>query len=76
LPCPQGVDIPRNFELYNEGAVFQGSPVQLNRNIYKQMVAAAKAESCIECRECEEKCPQSIPISEWMPKVHAELSAS
>ncbi len=76
MPCPQGVDIPRNFELYNEGAVFQGNPVQLNRNIYKQMIATARAESCTQCRECEEKCPQSIPISEWMPKVHAELSGS
>ncbi|KKL12661.1 hypothetical protein LCGC14_2533520 [marine sediment metagenome] len=73
---PQGVDIPRNFELYNEGAVFQGNPVRLNRNIYKQMVAAAKAESCTACRECEDKCPQSITISEWMPKVHAVLGAS
>ena len=28
---------------------------------------------CTKCGECEEKCPQEIPISEWMPKVHAVL---
>ena len=28
---------------------------------------------CIQCRECESKCTQQIPISEWMPVVHAVL---
>jgi len=32
-----------------------------------------QAGSCVQCGECEEKCPQEIPISEWMPKVHAVL---
>jgi hypothetical protein len=32
-----------------------------------------RASQCIQCRECEEKCPQSIVISEWMPVVHAVL---
>ena len=30
----------------------------------------AGADTCIQCRECEDKCLQSIPISEWMPVVH------
>ena len=32
-----------------------------------------RASACIQCRECEDKCPQSIPISEWMPIVHEVL---
>ena len=32
-----------------------------------------QASKCIQCRECESKCPQSIPISEWMPVVHQVL---
>jgi predicted aldo/keto reductase-like oxidoreductase len=31
------------------------------------------ASACIQCRECDPKCPQSIPISEWMPIIHAVL---
>jgi predicted aldo/keto reductase-like oxidoreductase len=27
----------------------------------------------VQCRECEELCPQGIPISEWMPSVHEVL---
>ena len=29
--------------------------------------------ACIQCRECESKCPQHIYISEWMPTVHEVL---
>jgi len=25
-----------------------------------------KAADCLQCRACEEHCPQHIPISEWM----------
>ncbi len=32
-----------------------------------------QAAACIQCRECEDKCPQNIPISEWMPIVHQVL---
>jgi predicted aldo/keto reductase-like oxidoreductase len=32
-----------------------------------------RAGACIQCRECEDKCPQSIPISEWMVVVHKVL---
>jgi predicted aldo/keto reductase-like oxidoreductase len=28
-----------------------------------------RADLCVACGECEEKCPQGIPISEWMVKI-------
>nr|MBP7332999.1 4Fe-4S dicluster domain-containing protein [Bacillota bacterium] len=34
---------------------------------------ASRAGSCVQCKACEEKCPQKISISEWMPKAHAVL---
>ena len=44
------------------------------RNRYSRWVAEAeRASACIQCRECEDKCPQSIPISEWMPVVQEVL---
>jgi len=33
----------------------------------------ARASSCVQCHECEPKCPQQIPISEWMTQVHQVL---
>ncbi len=32
-----------------------------------------RADNCIECLECEAKCPQSISITSWLPKVHQAL---
>jgi len=74
MPCPNGVAIPDNFQLYNNAVVFKGSSRQLNRNLYNDMPAGKRAEACIQCGECEEKCPQKIAIGEWMPRVHEALA--
>ena len=70
MPCPNGVDIPRNLQLYNNARVFEGNTKGLNKNLYNDMPAGKRAEACIQCGECEEKCPQKIAIREWMPRVH------
>jgi predicted aldo/keto reductase-like oxidoreductase len=31
--------------------------------------------NCIQCHECEEKCPQNIAIADWMPKVDELLGS-
>ena len=73
MPCPNGVDIPRNFRLYNDGVIYE-SPGR-SRRIYGWLSGddAAGADACMRCRECEAECPQSIPISQWMPVVHEVL---
>lgn len=72
MPCPNGVDIPRNLTLYNEGRMY-GRP-DLARRQYGFISEKARSAACIQCRECEPKCPQSILISEWMPKVGEVLA--
>jgi hypothetical protein len=75
MPCPNGVDIPGNFEIYNEAFLHEDIPgARFKYQIF--IPEAARASVCIACHECEDKCPQNIPISEWMPKVHALLGAS
>jgi predicted aldo/keto reductase-like oxidoreductase len=32
-----------------------------------------RADNCIACLECEEKCPQQIAISQRMPEIHDAL---
>ena len=72
LPCPAGVNIPRNFEMYNEGVAY--GDLQLSKALYNwHFQESERASSCVSCKVCETKCPQQIPISEWMPKVHASL---
>lgn len=75
MPCPNGVDIPRNLEVYNNGCIHDD--LRTARNTYQRfMNEKERASACIQCGTCEEKCPQKIPISEWMSKVHASLGAS
>jgi uncharacterized protein len=73
MPCPDGVDIPANFEHFNSTVTFGGTHQQLNKALYNGLEESRRASSCTACRQCEEKCPQNIMISDWMPKVHAEL---
>lgn len=73
MPCPNGVDIPRNFELYNQATVYGNQ--DLAKSLYNwHMPEGERASACIACGECEEKCPQQIEISEWMVRVHEMLS--
>jgi predicted aldo/keto reductase-like oxidoreductase len=67
MPCPNDVNIPRNFSVYNQGHMYN-IPDQA-REWYEGMSEQNRASACIQCRECEEKCPQHIVISEWMPIV-------
>jgi predicted aldo/keto reductase-like oxidoreductase len=74
MPCPNGVDIPRNFEIYNLAKLFAKSD-RVRKVWYRIRIPdEAKASVCIQCRECEDKCPQDILVSEWMPRIHGELS--
>jgi uncharacterized protein len=72
LPCPNGVNIPRNFEVYNQGAMFN-DPAGARRDYKMWIPDPAKAAQCIQCQECESKCPQQILISQWMPVVDEVL---
>lgn len=71
MPCPSGVDIPRNLELYNIGSMY--GVMDRQKETYQNMQADIKAAQCTQCLECEEKCPQKIIISEWMECIDSEM---
>ena len=72
MPCPNNVDIPTNFKLYN--SAINNDDLDSARSEYSNNFDAEKhASNCVQCRVCEENCPQKIVISEWLPKVHAML---
>jgi len=75
LPCPSGVNIPGMFELLNYAAMYDG--LRSARLRYDRFFTAQeRADRCTGCGECEEKCPQGIPVSEWMPRIHALLAGA
>ena len=64
MPCPSGVKIPWNLNLYNKGYMY--NTMEIQKSQYNKTDAADRASECTACLECEEKCPQNIKISEWM----------
>jgi predicted aldo/keto reductase-like oxidoreductase len=72
MPCPNGVNIPGVFEYYNRVAMY--NDLEGVRNQYSMfMNEDQRAKNCIECGECLSKCPQGIPISDWMPVIEDVL---
>lgn len=74
MPCPYGVHIPRNLGMYNTGYIYNKMAEQRAR--YARLKEGTRAADCVQCKQCEEYCPQQIQISEWMPCIHNELSTS
>ncbi|ABY91933.1 aldo/keto reductase [Thermoanaerobacter sp. X514] len=66
MPCPNGVNIPRNFGLYNEAHMY--NTYEANRRDYENL-GDAKASSCIECGTCESVCPQHLTIIDYLKEV-------
>ncbi len=73
LPCPNGVSIPVNFELFNNAAVFQGNSQTLCRNLYYFLPETERAGACLACGACEERCPQGICIAEQLERVRKQF---
>jgi len=73
MPCPNGVNIPENFRIMNLYRLY--GITEHARSVYNSMSnpdrpgRGKKAEDCIECGECEPKCPQKIPIIKQLKEV-------
>ena len=73
MPCSSGVSIPECLEMYNTACMFDAPEVaRINYNIALGGMLAGKpgfASQCLECGECEERCPQRLPIREHLKEV-------
>ena len=71
LPCPSGVNIPRILELYNEALMY--GDLETSRRMYGWLKEEERADACAQCGDCEELCPQSIGIIDWLATAHELL---
>ncbi|HHV35890.1 MAG TPA: aldo/keto reductase [Syntrophomonadaceae bacterium] len=69
LPCQQGIDIPSVF-------LFDGYYTRYDlKDWAKERYQAmdVKPDDCLECGECEERCPYNLPIREMLKEAVERL---
>jgi predicted aldo/keto reductase-like oxidoreductase/radical SAM superfamily enzyme YgiQ (UPF0313 family) len=72
LPCPASVQIPANFQQLNNLAVYQDR--SFAEFIYHHgLTTEQRASHCEECGQCEDACPQHIPIRMVLKEVAREF---
>lgn len=72
MPCPAGVDIPRNFKIWNEYGVFDNI-AKAKREYFTDLPETARAGACVKCGKCEAECPQGIPIRRDLQQVKVSM---
>jgi predicted aldo/keto reductase-like oxidoreductase len=70
MPCPQGIDVPRIFELYND-AIMYGDD-ETARSIYR--IERHRIDDCNECGNCVNACGRKIDILDWLKKARKLLA--
>ncbi len=73
MPCPHDVNIPANLEYMNYYRIY--GLKKSARELYALLgtpghyTPGLPASECQECSECEDKCPQNIPIMAQLKEV-------
>lgn len=73
MPCPKGVDIPKNFRIWNKYNVY-GNLDELRNNVRNIQNDGKWAEACVSCGLCETKCPQRILIRDNLKTLVKEIN--
>lgn len=78
MPCPAGVNIPLNFQIMNYHRVYQLTDYA--RGQYRMIgtvdwMKGNKASACVDCGECETKCPQKLEIRKQLKETAEILGA-
>jgi predicted aldo/keto reductase-like oxidoreductase len=76
-PCPSGVDIPGCFDSFNAFHTFGKTREARFQYVLRASGVLsghpAYASLCSQCRDCVEKCPQSLPIPDLLEQVVSQF---
>ena len=72
MPCPAGVEIPRNFRTWNTYHMYRNYNM-VKDEWEKHLGEEHKAQNCIKCGKCEQVCPPKLSIRADLEKVQADL---
>ncbi len=65
--CPKHIHIPDLFAVMNSREIYKDGTGESYYSIHTAQ--AGKAGDCVKCGQCEEACPQHLPIREILTKV-------
>jgi predicted aldo/keto reductase-like oxidoreductase len=74
MPCPNSVDIPSCFMYFNQAYTYDAKEKAAGVYLWALNGSFSGgvpgfASCCVQCGECEEKCPQHLPIREYLQEV-------
>jgi predicted aldo/keto reductase-like oxidoreductase len=77
MPCPSEVNIPVCLESLIHHRVYGFTDFAAMRYnlIGGPWVEGKQADECVDCGQCETKCPQKVSIRRHLREVHAELGS-
>ncbi len=73
LPCPQGISIPKLFDVYNEAYMYN-TLENLAKSYQRVIENYGNPADCAECGQCEEACPQNLSIREYLKQIKTKLA--
>lgn len=69
MPCAMDIDVPRIFEIYNDGIMY--NDIATAREIY--LLEHHHIDDCNECGSCVNACGKKIAVTDWLKKARALL---
>ncbi len=69
--CPMGIHIPEIFQILNEYRLYKN--LDRARGDYGWRPGGARASACIGCGQCEDACPQHLPIIDLLAEAAKTL---
>lgn len=72
MPCPVGIDIPKNFALWNKYHIY-GTYDHVKNAWENELKEGEKAQNCVHCGRCEGLCPQKLSIRADLERVYEDM---
>ena len=69
--CPMNIAIPKYFSLYNaDKQEIKTKSWMPQQEYYSRLTGTfGKASDCVACGQCEDVCPQHLPVIDYLQKV-------
>ena len=72
MPCPFGVNIPKNFRIWNDFSKY-GNYAVTRKAYYEDLKCEEQSSMCKQCGKCEALCPQHIAIRDDLKRVAQDM---